>query len=120
MSANSRIYSLDATVPTTLASLNLPTIIGTPLATSLGRGDRITVTQNAQQLGTAPNQWTGYGATIEYPAALGGSSFIYGSTRTGVATQITGAQHLVRMIQRERVGIPRERRIIISDILASS
>jgi RHS repeat-associated protein len=84
---NQRVYRYLPQQLGDLAALALPAAVNAPISAALTRGDNSTFVASPQTLGS----WSGYGTQIDYPAALGGSSFVLGQVRPETGSQRQGA-----------------------------
>ena len=84
--AQKPVYVLDPTQAAGIPAA-LPSALRTPIASALARGDSASFVSDAISAGT----WSGQAAEIAYPAALGGTSFVYGREHADAGTHLTGA-----------------------------
>jgi hypothetical protein len=87
LNLNQRVYHYLPQHLGELAALSLPDAVRAPISAALVRGDTSNFVADAQTLGS----WNGYATQIEYPAGLGGSSFVLGNTHAETGSQRQGA-----------------------------
>ncbi|WP_425508302.1 transglutaminase domain-containing protein, partial [Tahibacter amnicola] len=86
LAAQQNVYTFAPADTAQLAALNLPAPIKAIAQAALAAGDTATLTGTAQDL----SGWTGHALQIDYPAARGGVSLVYGTAADATPEQ-TGA-----------------------------
>ena len=87
LAAQQSVHTLDNASQSVAIPAILPNAVREPVLAALARGDRSSFVASEVVL----PDWRGQAAEITWPAALGGTSFIYGRARAEAGAQLTGA-----------------------------